>query len=164
MEFRYLALQRCQSTAKVWDDPTAEVSDIGTNSCGGRFNRGAYALHLRVKQQILVDGHRDAVANLLNDEIERIHALLMVCHLSAPCVFVVCRFLEVLLGQRQLVVEGGVAGCQPPHSNGTQILFLQNSSNIPVGLIKDVHPRPEFPPDFSKFPAVANHCNVTGMF
>ncbi len=67
MELRYLALQGRQCTAKVWDDATAEVGDIGTDCCGCRFNRCAYALHLHVEQQILVDSRSDAFVDLLND-------------------------------------------------------------------------------------------------
>jgi hypothetical protein len=140
MKVRYLALQRRQGTTEVRDDAIAEVGDVGMDSRGCRFNHSAYALHLCVKQQILVDGCRDALSYLLNDEVERIHTLPMISHLGASGIFVGPQLLKALLSERQLIVEGGVAGGQPPHSNGTPILILYNLSNIPVSLIKNVRP------------------------
>ena len=164
MKVQHLALWGLRGTTKAQDDATAEVGDVGMDSHGCRFDCSTYALHLRVKQQILVDGCCDALAYLLNDEVECIHTLPLISHLGALGIFVGHQLLEALLSERQLIVEGGVAGGQPPHSNGTPILFLYTSSNIPVSLIKNVHTQPELPPDFAKLPAVANHCNVMAVF
>ncbi len=140
MKVRYLALQRRQVTTEVRDDATTEVGDVGTDSRGCRFNRSAYALHLRAEQQILVDGCHDALACLLNDKVERIHTLPMISHLGTLDIVVGYQLLEALLSERQLIMEGGIAGGQLLHSNGTPILFLYNWSNIPVSLIENVHP------------------------